>query len=404
MSRKWEQAIPTIEAYLLLHNDKPYLSDMVEELHLSAYVIETALSKLGSADKIQHGLSPEKKLVRDKKISENILKQHADGVFPKISYDDEWKAKCKEGRAGFDADPEAQKKALEQRNRTNVAKYGEDYATQFQEKAKQTKLERYGSASYNNYKKACETRLEKYGDANYNNREQAFQTCNERYGGVGNASPELLAKYEATCMEKYGVRNSFLSSDPSVNGTNGIIDRFGSKEAMYAYTLQKGQHTRLKEHGDPFWSNHEKAKETNLALYGVENYFECREARQARQMSKPTQLFYEEFLVPKYGYDDIELEYKDSERYPYFCDFYVKSIDLFVEFNYFWTHGKHPFDPNCQADQDIVEIWKNKHHPFYDEAIRIWTIVDVQKQACAKRNKLNYQAVYVGEGGKYVIF
>lgn len=47
--------------------------------------------------------------------------------------------------------------------------------------------------------------------------------------------------------------------------------------------------------------------------------------------SKPEDEFYEA-LAAKFGADDILRQYRDA-RYPFRCDFYVKSIDTFIELN-----------------------------------------------------------------------
>lgn len=403
MSRKWEEAIPYINEYLDRH-PSPYLSDMVQDLAISAYVIETALSKVNKTDQVKHGLSPERKLARDKKISENIKKQYADGVFPKSSYDEEWKAKCRAGIVKFWSDEERAKEACSKRDATNRKKYGDDYRTLFQQRGNQSKLERYGDSHYNNQEQARATKLEKYGDPNYNNVEKALATCDERYGGCGNASPELLTKYEETCLERYGVKTNLLSEDPNINGINSILSRFGSMEERYKYSLAKGRETKLREHGDPFWSNQEKAKATNLERYGVENYLQLPEVRKMQRRSKASVQFCNDVLVPQYGQDDIVVEYKDKDRYPFFCDFYIKSKDLFIECNFYWTHGDHPFDPDSEADAKIVDEWRSMNNEFYYHAIYVWTDLDVRKRATALKNNLNFQSVYLGKGGKYVIF
>lgn len=45
-----------------------------------------------------------------------------------------------------------------------------------------------------------------------------------------------------------------------------------------------------------------------------------------------------ERLAVTFGPDDVVRQYRDP-RYPFFCDFYVRSLDLFVECNFHWTHG-----------------------------------------------------------------
>jgi hypothetical protein len=64
--------------------------------------------------------------------------------------------------------------------------------------------------------------------------------------------------------------------------------------------------------------------------------------------SKPEDKSYE-LLCEKFDKDDIIRQYK-SEKYPFNCDFYVKSIDTYIECNFNWTHGGHPFDPNSEED------------------------------------------------------
>lgn len=110
--------------------------------------------------------------------------------------------------------------------------------------------------------------------------------------------------------------------------------------------------------------------------------------------SKPEEdAFY--MLVDAFGVDSVIRQYKCS-RYPFNCDFYVKPLDLFIECNYFWQHGRHPFDNASKADIAILEKWKSKcrKHNAYERAIYVWTQLDVRKQQTAEDNKLNYKAFY----------
>ena len=59
--------------------------------------------------------------------------------------------------------------------------------------------------------------------------------------------------------------------------------------------------------------------------------------------SKVEQLF-REYLDNNFT-NDFEYNYK-SELYPFNCDFYIKSLDLYIEIQGSWTHGDHPFDKN----------------------------------------------------------
>lgn len=100
-------------------------------------------------------------------------------------------------------------------------------------------------------------------------------------------------------------------------------------------------------------------------------------------------------LCEQYGKENILRQYKDP-RYPFNCDFYVKSQDLFIEFNKHWTHGPHPFDAQNNNDIALLKIWQERasKSQYYRSAIDVWTRRDPQKQQIAIINNLNYQIIY----------
>lgn len=59
-----------------------------------------------------------------------------------------------------------------------------EHKTEIYEKVANTKLNRYGSKTYNNIEKAKQTKLEKYGDENYNNSIKNANTRIENNNGV----------------------------------------------------------------------------------------------------------------------------------------------------------------------------------------------------------------------------
>ena len=102
-----------------------------------------------------------------------------------------------------------------------------------------------------------------------------------------------------------------------------------------------------------------------------------------------------EELKELYEEQDIIYQYSDN-RYPFNCDFYVKSADLFIEVNYFWHHGPHPYDENSSEDVQLLALWKSKaiQKNQYFEAIKTWTQRDVFKQHIAQENNLHYIMIY----------
>ena len=79
------------------------------------------------------------------------------------------------------------------------------------------------------------------------------------------------------------------------------------------------------------------------------------------------------------------------------CDFYIPSLDIFIEYQGFEGHGKEPFDPNKPEHMEILRIWveRAQKRPYdkknkYLEYIRTWVSRDTQKRMLAKKNNLNY--------------
>lgn len=110
--------------------------------------------------------------------------------------------------------------------------------------------------------------------------------------------------------------------------------------------------------------------------------------------SKP-EMQYKDTLIALYGEDNVITQYKET-RYPFNCDFYIKSEDKFIELNLHWTHGKKPYNPNDKECQEKLKLWeeKAKVSKFYANAIQTWAVRDVNKLAVAKQNNLNYEVIY----------
>ena len=89
-------------------------------------------------------------------------------------------------------------------------------------------------------------------------------------------------------------------------------------------------------------------------------------------------------------------QYFDKEQYPFRCDFYIKSEDLFIEVHGNWTHGGRPFDPQDIECQKQLAEWeeKAKTSNYYKNAIYTWTDLDVRKVETAKQNNLNFEVIY----------
>ena len=92
------------------------------------------------------------------------------------------------------------------------------------------------------------------------------------------------------------------------------------------------------------------------------------------------------------GYS-IEREYKDAERYPFFCDFYIKELDLFIELQSFYTHGSKPFTGSEEDLQTLNKLQK-KNTESALSTIDVWSVRDVKKRNFAKNFNLNFLEIF----------
>lgn len=213
----------------------------------------------------------------------------------------------------------------------------------------------YGYGKYCSYKCSAvnehtktlrkQTKLEKYGDENYNNPDKTTSTCKERYGSGRNNQ-----KAQETMLERYG-STTYLTT-PEINKMRN------SKEIK-----EKIISTKRKNH--------------------------------TFKTSIPEEQMYIQ-LCDKYGEDDVIRNFNQDDRYPFMCDFYIKSLDKFIELNLHPTHGDHPFNKDSTEDVKKLEELKQANTAYSNSIIDVWTRRDVIKLQTAIENNLNYEMIYGG--------
>lgn len=83
-------------------------------------------------------------------------------------------------------------------------------------------------------------------------------------------------------------------------------------------------------------------------------------------------------------FPSLQYDVRVDERYPYFCDFYIEELDLFIELNAHQSHGRVPID---MMSVDEYSLLPNKY-------VDVFARRDVEKYTKAKENKLNYIRIY----------
>lgn len=281
-------------------------------------------------------------------------------------------------------------------------------------KIRETCLLKYGDEHYSNRIKARETCLQRYGVTSPLKSEifkqKSKETCLQKYGVEYTGQiPEKIEKTHKVCLEKYGVDSVFKVQKFRNQSLDTCIKKYASNEDDINSIVNIGQLKYIKD----------KIKNTCLKKYGVENPMQTQyyknlissilSSNEIQEKIYNTKLknhsfniSYQEdvcFDLLKEKYSDCIRQYK-SELYPFNCDFYIPSLDLYIEYNGSHYHHYHPFDIN--DDNDINELnrlkekvensnaHKNGKKSQYDNIIYTWTILDFKKRNIAQQNNLNY--------------
>ena len=289
-----------------------------------------------------------------------------------------------------------------------------DKKQEINNKIRETCLLKYGDEHYSNRIKAKETCLQRYGVTSPLKSEifkqKSKETCLQKYGVEYTGQiPEKIEKTHKACLEKYGVDSVFKVQKFRNQSLDTCIKKYASDEDDINSIVNIGQLKYVKD----------KIKNTCLEKYGVENPMQTQYYKNlissilssneiqekiynTKLLNNSFNISYQEdvcFDLLKEKYSDCIRQYK-SELYPFNCDFYIPSLDLYIEYNGSHYHHYHPFDIN--DDNDINELnrlkekaensnaHKNGKKSQYDNIIYTWTILDLKKRNIAQQNNLNY--------------
>lgn len=270
------------------------------------------------------------------------------------------------------------------------------------------RVKEFGLVKSHTMQTLCNKRafIKKYGVDNPNKSSKIIakrkQTNLQKYGTTcALQNPEIKNKAEQTNLEKYGSKNVFQSSIIK----NKIIDtnlrKYGTKVSLQNQEVKaKAKETCIKTYGaeNVFASESikDKIKQTNLKKYGVENPSQNKEIQRKKfKTMKDNNSFNKSseedkiYLKLLEKFNNVLRQYS-SKKYPYACDFYIPDIDLYIEYQGTWTHGKHAFNESSIEDLKTLEIWKSKNTEYYNGAIETWTVRDPLKRKTVKENRLNW--------------
>lgn len=198
-------------------------------------------------------------------------------------------------------------------------------------------------------------------------REKVRQTFQKKYG-VDNASQveEFKKKRENTIKEKYGVTNG-----RQIPGMTEKIEKIFQEKYGVSSPFQL-----------PYCREKRKSKES------LDKEYETKKRNGTLNSSNAEDYLFEKL---KDVFDDAKHGYR-SKEYPFNCDFYIPSKDLYIEYQGFWTHGDHPFNPENNEDIEILNNFKIKSEQskFYKIAVDVWSVKDPTKRKYVQENNLNW--------------
>lgn len=240
-------------------------------------------------------------------------------------------------------------------------------------------------------------------------REKVKVTSQRKYGTDNPTQSKIVQdKMKRTCLKRYGVENALQSKEIQIkaaeNARKSLIEKYG---VPYASWINRSkEYIQIVSSRDNFRKfiidNGVKTKKDicnalDLSASCVLDYINKYDSWDLldKNISQPEEDFYK-YLCNKYGEDNVFREYDKDQRYPFRCDFYIKSIDTFVELNLYITHGIKPYDPNDKECAEMLELYNKRAQTqsIYNSVIDNWTIRDVIKINTARNNNLNYVMYY----------
>ncbi|MBO5003887.1 MAG: hypothetical protein J6D03_01215 [Clostridia bacterium] len=300
-------------------------------------------------------------------------------------------------------------------------KYGCDYTTQSKEmkdKSKATKQDRYGNCYWSNPQKTKDTWNNKTKEELEIIHNKTVDTCMKKYGVPnGGGSDIAIEKIKNSMLVHYGVESIFMSKEEREKWKKICLDKYGKEyyqstdefkdriKANKEASIKKRKETLKNTYGDETYNNQEQRIKTITKKYGSPNYYnvdkrnETMKANNSYGKSKEEDKLYE--LLKKI-YPDILRQYT-SDKYPFVCDFYIPSKDLYIEYQGSQYHRNRAF---TDSEQDMIELKElkykaehsNRHKENkksqYDNMIYVWTDLDVRKRNIAKENNLNYIEIW----------
>ncbi len=205
----------------------------------------------------------------------------------------------------------------------------------------------------------------------------------ENHFGVHDWTDEQREKIKATCLQKYGVERYLdsLEGKAKIKATKSAPE---FRQKMHDIISSEDVQSKIKATCvEKYGAN------SPMKLFEIQSkVFATKFENKTFNTSKTEDTMYD-ILCDIFGNENVIRQYK-SDEYPFACDFYIKSKNLYIELNASWTHGYHWY--NEKFDINTLSEWQDKavDSHYYENAIEVWTNRDVEKRHIARQHNLNY--------------
>jgi len=417
VGRSWKSI--SLKARIMgIFREKEAIGRIRAETNLKRYGVENTFQSKSIKEKIKkvniskHGVENpmQAKEVQDKVKETNLKRYGVENTFQSKSIKEK---SCRTTLARYGCLYPQQSQVI--RNKTkvnNLNKWGFESPMQskeIQDKTKATNLKKYGVENPMQSKeiqdKVKATNLKRYGVENTFQSEsikEKIQKVNLSRHGVGNPmqSKDVQDKAKETNLKKYGVEYTFQSERVKKKIAETNLLRYNYAYAIHSEIIKN---KNIDKWGVPYKQQLSEIKnkivQTNLKRYGVEYITQLREIQDKIHETKKKNGSYGKSKEEDYLYElllnifprlTIERQYAEL-RYPFNCDFYIKELDFFIEYQGYFHHSKEPYD-GVNLPKDWVE--KAKTSKNYRNALKTFTTADPIKRDQASYANLNFLEIW----------
>lgn len=236
--------------------------------------------------------------------------------------------------------------------------------------------------------KAKRTNLKKYGVENVLMLDE-FKSKNL----TKEAKEKRVKTLRESCLRKYGVDWPSKLEKHRQIVSKKLHDKTANENRIKAFQLKYGCDNFLKTNEFKTKYRTEEILKDNLIkgnkTKSINNSFKTSKEEQCIKVLLETK------------FENVRYQYT-SNQYPFNCDFYIPSLDLYIEFQGHFSHGKinhvilGPYDKNNKQHEKVLNDWiqKSNKSKYYASAINVWTVRDPLKRETARKNNLNWMEFF----------